>query len=60
MPMGAQLARLSWLHPGPQADVPAQVRAALEVLPAERLEDVLRHAFDPPLDLQEGPPRARL
>ena len=43
-----------------QADVPAEVRGALEVLPAERLEDVLRHAFDPPLDLQQQEPRSRL
>lgn len=43
-----------------QADVPAEVRDALEIVPAERLEDALRHAFDPPLDLQQLAPRARL
>jgi ATP-dependent Lon protease len=40
-----------------RADVPASVKAALEVVPVERLEDVLREAFDPPLLLS---PKARL
>ena len=41
-----------------QADVPAEVRQALEVLPCQQLQDVLRGAFDPPLELQQ--PAARL
>ncbi|GAB4821799.1 hypothetical protein N2152v2_008845 [Parachlorella kessleri] len=45
-----------------QADVPREVRESLEILAAERLEDVLHRAFDPPLDLlqQHQEPRARL
>ena len=48
-----------------QADVPRQVRESLEIVAAERLEDVLRRAVDPPIDLpqqqqQEQEPRARV
>ena len=35
-----------------QADVPAEVRQALQVVPCQRLEDVLQAAFDPPITLQ--------
>lgn len=48
------------MRPTLQADVPAAVRQGLEVLPCKQLEDVLRGAFDPPLDLEERPPLARL
>jgi ATP-dependent Lon protease len=36
-----------------QADVPAEVRLALQVVPCQRLEDVLQAAFDPPITLQQ-------
>ena len=37
------------------AEVPRSALGALEVLPAERLEDVLRAAFDPPYLLLPRP-----
>lgn len=40
-----------------EVDVPAAVKQALEIIPAERLEDVLLQAFDPPYMLL---PRPRL
>ena len=40
-----------------QADVPASVRDNLEIIPVNVLEDVLQHAFDPPLLLK---PTAKL
>ncbi|KAL4458772.1 hypothetical protein ABPG75_013637 [Micractinium tetrahymenae] len=48
--------------PDVRAEVPAAVREALQVLPCQRLEDVLRGAFDPPLELQPelAVPQARL
>ena len=48
------------LQPPLQADVPAEVRAALQVVPCARLEDVLRAAFDPPIELVPQPLLARL
>ena len=48
---------LQLLPPLPQAEVPADVRAALQVVPCERLEEVLLAAFDPPIVV---PPAARL
>ena len=43
-----------------QADVPAEVRSALEVVPCQRLEEVLAAAFEPPLCMQQEPLMARL
>ena len=40
-----------------KADVPASVKEAMQILAVDRLEDVLRLAFDPPMLLQ---PTARL
>ena len=40
-----------------EMDLPASARASLEVIPVERLQDVLVAAFDPPYLLL---PRARL
>ena len=40
--------------------MPEEVRAALEVVPCERLEQVLGAAFDPPLELRPELPLARL
>lgn len=38
-----------------QADVPPQIRQALEIVGAEKLEDVLRAVLDPPIDLHPAP-----
>lgn len=48
--------------PAVQAEVPAAVRQTLQVLPCQRLEDVLKGAFDPPLEPQTdlAAPQARL
>lgn len=46
--------------PDVQADVPAEVRESLEVVPCQRLEDVLQAAFDPPLTLKQQLLLARL
>lgn len=48
--------------PDVQAEVPAAVRQTLQVLPCQRLEDVLKGAFDPPLEPQTdlAAPQARL
>ena len=35
-----------------EADVPESVRQGLSIVPVRRLEEVLRHAFEPPLVLQ--------
>jgi hypothetical protein len=43
-----------------QADVPPELRQALEVVPCQRLEDILAAAFDPPLVLKQTPLLARL
>lgn len=40
-----------------KADVPVSVKEAVQILPVDRLEDVLRLAFDPPILLN---PSARL
>ena len=38
-----------------KADVPASVKEAMQILPVDRLEDVLRLAFNPPMLLQPNP-----
>jgi ATP-dependent Lon protease len=43
-----------------QAEVPAEVREVLEVIPCKRLEEVLQDAFDPPLNLAQPIVLARL
>lgn len=35
-----------------QADVPVNIRDSLDIIPVHVLEDVLQHAFDPPLVLK--------
>ena len=35
-----------------KADVPANIKDSLEIIPVHVLEDVLQHAFNPPLVLQ--------
>ena len=40
-----------------KADVPASVKEAMQILPVDRLDDVLRLAFDPPMLLE---PSSRL
>ncbi|KAI3436093.1 hypothetical protein D9Q98_002151 [Chlorella vulgaris] len=42
------------------AEVPAEVREVLEVIPCKRLEEVLQDAFDPPLNLAQPIVLARL
>ena len=37
-----------------EADVPEEVRAGMELIPVERLEQALAAAFDPPLLLLNG------
>ena len=32
-----------------KADVPVSIKEAMQILPVDRLEDVLRLAFDPPM-----------
>lgn len=34
------------------ADVPPNIKASLDIIPVHVLEDVLRHAFEPPIVLQ--------
>ena len=47
--------------PPRQADVPREIRDALEIVPCARVEDALAAAFDPPLEVEEAPaPAARL
>lgn len=41
--------------PDVQAEVPLALRQSVEVLPCQRLEDVLQGAFDPPFVLDERP-----
>ena len=41
-----------------QTDLPVADRGGLQVIPVQRLEDVLREAFDPPLVLRTA--RSRL
>lgn len=43
-----------------QAEVPAEVREVLEVIPCKRLKEVLQDAFDPPLNLAQPIVLARL
>ena len=38
-----------------EAEVPESVRQALSIVPVRRLEEVLRHAFEPPMSLRAAP-----